>query len=196
MTSAAPNASRTAARTGYLALVFAAVRDAAVVLDPDGRIADLNPAAERLFGAAVGERLGRTTDNETPGLNAADEDGARRRALHDGRWEGEISFITLDGRSGTLQATLVALTNELGRKEGLVAIYRDISAKKAVEDALREAQKRLRFALEGRMKGCGTGVSKAETSTTARRPSGCSVTSRVRWSGAGRTTWDQNVHPR
>ncbi len=153
LTSTAPNASRTAARAEYLTLVFATVRDAAVVFDADGRIADLNPAAVRLFGAAVGQRLGRTTDNQMPGLNAADDDAARRRALHDGRWEGEIGFITLDGRSGTLQATLVALTNEPGQKGGLVAIYRDISARKAAEDALRESEKRLRFALEGANEG-------------------------------------------
>ena len=37
-------------------------------------------------------------------------------------WKGEIGFVTLDGRSGTLQATLVALTDERGRTGGLVAI--------------------------------------------------------------------------
>ena len=162
MTSTAPNASRTAAHAGFLALVFATVRDAAVVLDADGRIVDLNPAAERLFGAAEGERLSRTIDNETPGLHAADDEAARRMALHSGRWEGEIGFVTLDGRSGTLLATLVAQPDELGRPGGLVAIYRDMSAEETrarltaildterlrAEAAVRESEERHRLLFE------------------------------------------------
>ena len=196
MTSTAPNASRTAARAGYLALVFATVRDAAVVLDANGRIADLNPAAERLFGAAAGKRLGRTTANETPGLNAADDDAARHRALQDGRWEGEVGFITLDGRSGTLQATLVAVTDELGQQGGLVAIYRDISANKAAEDALRESEQRLRFALEGANEGLwdwSIDGGDVYYSAAAERMLGYEPGEMERQ--AGRTTWDQNVHP-
>ena len=196
MTSAAPNARRTAARAGYLALVFATVRDAAVVLDADGYIADLNPAAERLFGAAVGEPLRRTTDNETPGLNAADDAAARRGALKDGQWEGEIGFITVDGRPGTLQATLVPLTNQPGQKEGLVAVYRDISARKAAEDALRESEKRLRFALEGANEGLWDwSIEGGDVyySAAAERMLGYEPGEMER--RAGRTTWDQNVHP-
>ena len=44
-------------------------------------------------------------------------------------------------------------TDESGRTGGLVAIYRDITASKAAEDALRESEKRLRFALEGANEG-------------------------------------------
>ena len=196
MTSTAPNASRKAARAGYLALVFATVRDAAVVLDADGRIADLNPAAERLFGAAEGERLARTTNNATPGLNAADDDAARRGALLDERWEGEIGFVTLDGRSGTLQATLVALTDERGRTGGLVAIYRDMSARKAAEDALGESEKRLRFALEGANEGLwdwSIDGGDVYFSAAAELMLGYEPGEMERQ--AGRGTWDQSVHP-
>ena len=195
MTSTVPNASRTAARAGYLALVFATVRDAAVVLGADGRITDLNPAAEQLFGVAAGEPL-RRADNDTPGLNAAEDDAARRGALLHGRWEGEIGFVTLDGRSGTLEATLVALTNELGPNGSLVAIYRDVSASKAAEDALRESEKRLRLALEGANEGLWDWSIDGEDvyySAAAERMLGYEPGEMERQ--AGRTTWDQNVHP-
>jgi len=177
-------------------LVFATVRDAAVVLDADGRIVDLNPAAERLFGAAEGKQLGRTAHPETPGLNAADDEAARRRALHDGRWEGEIGFVTRDGRSGTLQATLVAQPDELGRPGGLVAIYRDISARKAAEDALRESEQRLRFALEGANEGLWDwSIDSGDVyfSAAAERMLGYEPGEMERQ--AGRGTWDQSVHP-
>ena len=195
MTSTAPSASRTAARAGYLALVFESVRDAVVVLDADGRIADLNPAAARLFGATAGERL-RATDNETPGLNAADDDAARRGALRVGRWEGEIGCVTLDGRPVTLQATLLAVTNETAPNGGLVAIYRDISARKAAEDALRESEKRLRLALEGANEGLwdwSIDGGDVYYSAGAERMLGYEPGEMER--RAGRTTWDQNVHP-
>ncbi|HTK54474.1 MAG TPA: PAS domain S-box protein [Gemmatimonadaceae bacterium] len=196
MSSTAPNASRTAARAGYLALIFATVRDAAVVLDADGRIADLNPAAERLFGVAVGGQVGRTTDNKTPGLNAADDAAARRDALRNGRWEGEIGFVKLDGRPVTLEATLVAITNDRGEHGGLIAIYRDISARKAAEDALRESEKRLRFALEGANEGLwdwSIDGGDVYYSAAAERMLGYEPGEMERQ--AGRTTWDQNVHP-
>jgi len=196
LTSAAPNASRTAERTGYLTLVFETVRDAAVVFDADGRITALNPAAERLFGAAAGERIGRTTDNKTPGLNGPDDDAARRGALQHGRWEGEIRFVTLDGRCGTLQATLVAAINGPGENGGIVAIYRDISARKAAEDALRESEQRLRFALEGANEGLWDWSIDGRDvyyNTAAERMLGYEPGEMERQ--AGRTTWDQNVHP-
>ena len=196
MTPTVPNASRTAAPAGYLALVFATVRDAAVVLDADGRIVDLNPAAERLFGAAEGEQLGRTMGSGTPGLNAAEDEAARRRALDKGRWEGEIGFVTLDGRSGTLQATLVAQPDELGRLGGLVAIYRDISARKAAEDALRQSEQRLRFALEGANEGLWDWrIDSGDVyfSAAAERMLGYEPGEMERQ--AGRGTWDQSVHP-
>jgi PAS domain S-box-containing protein len=196
LSSTAPNASRTAARAGYLALIFATVRDAAVVLDADGRIADLNPAAERLFGVAVGGQVGRTTDNKTPGLNAADDAAARRDARRDGRWEGEIGFVKLDGRPVTLEATLVAITNDRGEHGGLIAIYRDISARKAAEDALRESEKRLRFALEGANEGLwdwSIDGGDVYYSAAAERMLGYEPGEMERQ--AGRTTWDQNVHP-
>jgi two-component system cell cycle sensor histidine kinase/response regulator CckA len=196
LTSTAPNASHRAVHAGYLAVVFATVRDAAVLLDDDGRIVDLNPAAKGLFGAAEGERLGRAISNATPGLDAADDDAARRSALLHGRWEGEIGFVTLDGRPGTLHATLVALTDESGRTGSLIAIYRDITARKAAEDALRESEKRLRFALEGANEGLwdwSIDAGDVYFSAAAELMLGYEPGEMERQ--AGRGTWDQSVHP-
>jgi PAS domain S-box-containing protein len=196
LTFTAPNASRKTAHAAYLALVFATVQDAAVVLDADGRIVDLNPAARRLFGVASGDRLIRSTGNATPGLNAVDDDAARRGALLDGRWEGEIAFVGRDGRPGTLHSTLVAETDESGRTGGLIAIYRDVTANKAAEDALRESEKRLRFALEGANEGLwdwSIDTGDVYFSAAAELMLGYEPGEMER--RAGRGTWDQSVHP-
>ena len=196
LTSTAPNAIRKTGHAGYLSLVFSTVQDAAVVLDADGGIVDLNPAARRLFGAKQGERLARTTSHTTPGLNAADDDAARRGALLDGRWEGEIAFVSRDARPGTLHSTLVALTDESGRTGALVAIYRDVTASKAAEDALRESEKRLRFALEGANEGLwdwSIDTGDVYFSAAAELMLGYEPGEMER--RAGRTTWDRSLHP-
>ena len=195
LTSTAPNAARKTGDGGYLALVFAMVQDAAVVVDSDGRIVDLNPAAERLFGVTRGERLGRSTSSGAPGLNAADADAAQRGALLEGRWEGEVGFVSRDGRPGTLHSTLVAMTDESGRTGSLIAIYRDITASKAAEGALVESEKRLRFALEGASEGLwdwSIDTGDVYFSAAAELMLGYEPGEMEGRSGG---TWDQSLHP-
>ena len=195
MTATAPNASRGAADSDYLALVFATVQDAALVLDPDGRIVELNPAAEGLFATRRGERLKRASGLGSPGLNEAEVDAAHRAALLEGRWEGDIGFVTRDGRPRTLHSTLVAITDDSGRTGGLVSIYRDVTARKAAEEALRESEKRLRFALEGANEGLwdwSIDTGDVYFSAAAEMMLGYEPGEMERRAGG---TWDQSVHP-
>jgi PAS domain S-box-containing protein len=195
VTATGPNAGRVSGDAGYLALVFSTVLDAAVVLDSDGCIVDLNPAAERLFGAKRAERLGRDSTTAALALNPSEDDAARRTALLEGRWEGELSFVSREGRPGTLHATLVGLADESGRTGALVGIYRDITANKAAEDALRESEKRLRFALEGANEGLwdwSIDTGDVYFSAVAELMLGYEPGEMDRHTGG---TWDQSVHP-
>ena len=195
VTSTLPNVKRVGGDARHLALVFATVQDAVVVFDPDGRITDLNPAAERLFGVARGEQLPRAV-NGLPGVNAADDDAARRAALRDGRWDGRLAFIDRESQSGMLQTTVVAITDDSGRTGELLGIYRDITASKAAEDALRESEKRLRFALEGANEGLwdwSIETGDVYFSAAAELMLGYEPGEMER--RAGRGTWEQSVHP-
>jgi len=190
-----PNASRRVGDAGYLALVFASVKDAAVVLDPDGRIVELNRAAELLFGSKRGERLGRASHNGAAGIFPHGDESARRAALLHGRWEGELAFVNHEGRPGILHSILIAAHDETGRTGGLVAIHRDITAAKAAEEALRESEKRLRFALEGANEGLwdwSIDTGDVYFSAAAELMLGYAPGEMERRAGG---TWDQSVHP-
>jgi PAS domain S-box-containing protein len=195
VTSAAPNASRSGDTSGYLALVFASVQDAAVVLDPDARVVELNPAADRLFGHVRGARLARAGNNGSVGIAAGDDEAARRLALLDGRWEGELAFVGRDGRSGILHSILVAICDESRRTGGLVCIHRDITARRAAEEALRESEKRLRFALEGANEGLwdwSIDTGDVYFSAAAELMLGYEPGEMERRAGG---TWDKSLHP-
>ena len=70
------------------ALIFENIYDGIVVTDPESRIIDWNPAAERMFGYSKDQVLGKTTSILTTEVLAA--------TLHDGRWSGEINFLPVN----------------------------------------------------------------------------------------------------
>src|SRR5687768_15517168 len=80
------------------ALIFATIQDAVVVTDAHARVIDWNPGAERLFGFARAEMLGRNPADRDVGIVDASLDAeVRAITLRDGRWEGELPFTRRDG---------------------------------------------------------------------------------------------------
>ena len=192
--SAAPNEGRLA-DPRHLALIFSIVEDAVVVADPDGCVTECNPAAERLFGFARGHWLGGPTARGTPVVDAECELHARRVAIRDGRWDGELPFTRRDGQPGVLHATLAAATTESSSAPSVVAIYRDITERKSAEQALRESEKRLRFALEGANEGLWDwriDTGDVYFSAAAEIMLGYEPGEMERRAGG---TWDQSLHP-
>jgi PAS domain S-box-containing protein len=179
-----------------LALVFATIQDAVVVMDAHARIVDWNPGAERLFGFARHDVLGTTTLDAGVLFNdAALESEARMAALRDGRWEGELSFTRRDGERGVVHTIIVASQDANGEPTGLVAVHRDITERKRAEEALRESEKRFRFALEGANEGLWDwtiGTGDVYYSAAAEVMLGYEPGEMERRAGG---TWDQSVHP-
>jgi PAS domain S-box-containing protein len=126
------------------ALMFDAVSDAIIVTDLAARIADWNPAAERLFGYAREDVLGRKT-----ALLHRPEDAAALAArvlagvTEQGRWEGEITFVRADGTEGVCHTVTLPLRDERGVRLGNIGVNRDITARKAAEATLGRYQERL-----------------------------------------------------
>jgi diguanylate cyclase (GGDEF)-like protein len=123
-------------------LVFERMGDAAVVLDPDGRVLDLNEAAVALLGPLVDRNgvkpatlvehhpaLAQIVASTQQELDA--EDISVHKTLRD-----ERSVVTLDGR--TYSCRLVELREGRRRHLGRVLVLREISRFVELEEMLRE----------------------------------------------------------
>ena len=194
LNTTAPNESRLD-DPRHLALVFSMIGDAAVLTDVDGRVIDCNPAARRLFACAPGDLLAHPGSTCARGINPARAAAAREAALRDGRWEGELPFTHGDGQPGALHAVIAASRDDAGECVSLVGIYRDITARRAAENALLESEKRLRFALEGANEGLwdwSIETGDVYFSAAAEQMLGYEPGEMDRRTGG---TWDQSLHP-
>ena len=115
-----------------------------VLLDRDFRFVDLNAEAER-FGATPRERrIGTVLWDAYPGLADTDLGRAYRSAMDERRPVAlEHRHEWPDGRVAWLDMRAYPVA------EGLAVFYRDVTARKAAELALREREQRLGMVVEG-----------------------------------------------
>jgi PAS domain S-box-containing protein len=119
------------------ALIFESFYDGVVITDLAGCIVDWNPSAERLFGCAKAEALGRTlfsvlhpgeTDALTSTLLASLEQA--------GRWAGEVEFRRRDGTMCSCECVAVPLRDAEGRTIACILVHRDITERKNLQARL------------------------------------------------------------
>jgi PAS domain S-box-containing protein len=117
--------------------VMDTVADAIVTFGRDGKVHSANPAAEWLFGRRLADLIGRDIGDLIPGLAAAPSghiDAEARRA------------------DGSAAAVDVAVTPTAGG-DSFVASVRDVSERRAVEQALRQSEQRTRSILDNMLGG-------------------------------------------
>jgi PAS domain S-box-containing protein len=123
--------------------LFAAARDAVLVVDDSRTFVDANPAACRLLGLSSPELIGRRFDDflAEPGV---DLDAAWRTFLETGEQTGELRLVRPDGELKHVEYSATARF-VAGRH---LAILRDIAGRKRAEaergELLRREQLRLR----------------------------------------------------
>lgn len=132
--------------------------DAIVAKDNDGRYVLFNKGAETLTGKTAKEVLGRTDEEVFPPeiygeslrherqVRATNAVSTYEQTLPDAR--GELTLLVTKG----------PLRDSAGALRGLFGIARDISARKSVEDKLRESE--MRFATFFRSSPIGIGISR------------------------------------
>jgi PAS domain S-box-containing protein len=120
--------------------------DAIVVADRDSVIRFWNPGAERIFGHAQDEIIGRSLDVIIPErLRARHWDGYRHTvATGESRYgEGDVLAVPAlrkDGATISVEFTILPLRDEAGAMVGMAAIMRDVTTR---FDELRKLKRQL-----------------------------------------------------
>jgi PAS domain S-box-containing protein len=113
--------------------VLGAVSDAIIYADREGVIRYWNPGAERLFGFAAAEAMGRSVDIIIPEPQRARHWAGFRKVMDSGEsryGQGDILAVPGLRRDGTrvsLEFTIVPIHAEDGRMEGMISIMRDVT---------------------------------------------------------------------
>lgn len=109
--------------------------EAIVYADWEGIIRFWNAGAERLFGFAAEQALGRSLDIIIPEKLRAPHWRGFRRVMETGesRYQAgdllAVPGVRMDGRRISLEFTVTPLRDAAGRIEGIAAIMRDVTAR-------------------------------------------------------------------
>ena len=135
----------------YHLLVDAVTDYAIYMLDPAGRVISWNAGAERLKGYKPAEIIGQhysrffLPEDQRRGLPAE----ILAATLSSGRRETEGWRMRKDGKRFWALAVLHRVNDAIGRHVGFAMVTRDISERKASQDALLESERRFRILVQG-----------------------------------------------
>jgi two-component system NtrC family sensor kinase len=119
--------------------LIASAGDAIISVDAADRIDGWNPAAERVFGRSAAEATSRRITELLP---EREYRAARERLARGSAMEAfETTVTTLRETPAALAVTLSGLRNRQGGLDGLIAIVRDITTQREVENQLQQSEK-------------------------------------------------------
>lgn len=132
--------------------LVAAIGDAVVISDADGRIVTWNPAAERIFGFSEAEALGETLDLITPERHRKRHWDGYAKTMRTGETRYGTSLLKVpalhkDGRALSIAFTVALLHGADGEVTGIAAIIRDETERFQEERNLRRRVAELEEAL-------------------------------------------------
>jgi PAS domain S-box-containing protein len=129
----------------FRSLVAGVIDYAFIMLDPSGFVASWNAGAERIKGYSASEIVGRhfsqfyTDEDRAAGAPAQ----ALAIATETGRFEAEARRVRKDGSLFWANVVIDAIRDEGGELVGFAKITRDITERRAAQEALERAQEQL-----------------------------------------------------
>ena len=117
--------------------------DAIVAADQNRVITGWNTGAQEMYGWTEAEALGNAIDRllrTSATISTGTIDEILNRA---GRWDGQLEHSSRDGTRLTVDSRQVLLRDPEGNPAGIMEINRDITERKRMDDALRDAKDQL-----------------------------------------------------
>ncbi|MGC9194065.1 MAG: PAS domain S-box protein [Syntrophobacteraceae bacterium] len=131
--------------------IFNAVDDSIFILDADtGAILDINDSVPKLFGYSRQEVLGDMTGSPSSGVSPYSAEESQywiTRTMAEGPQVFHWQSRKKDGELFWVEVSLKSA--QISRERRVLAVVRDITKRKQVEEGLREAEKRYRTLFEG-----------------------------------------------
>lgn len=131
-------------RKQFLELVLNHLPDAIVTLDPERRVVDWNPGAQKMFGYTPEEAIGRRLDELVSRGAALKETGRKTAQLLSGK--AVDPFETVRHHKDGTALNVIAAGSPIMRDDvltGVVAVYTDISKQRKMEDERKEYEARI-----------------------------------------------------
>ena len=127
----------------FQSLILGQVSDAIISIDNEGRVTYLNASAERQYEVRRSDAVGRPLSDlyTYRWLSPEDEAHATKSLERQGFWRGENLHVLRSGRVLRVDSSVTVLTNKSGTPLGLLAVIRDVTEQKRIEETLREADR-------------------------------------------------------
>ncbi|MCK4779468.1 MAG: PAS domain S-box protein, partial [Candidatus Lokiarchaeota archaeon] len=133
----------------YQAKLVEDIADAIISTDLDFNIISWNKAAESIYGWKAEDTIGKNLRETIPVEYPYDEEkDVLKKFFEDGFWIGEAIQNHKDGTPINILASVSLIKDIAGNPIGAVAINRDISEQKLVEQKLKESESKLRGIFE------------------------------------------------
>jgi PAS domain S-box-containing protein len=115
--------------------------DAISVRDLEDRIVYWNRGAERMYGWAAPEVLGKSAADILVRERAPDSPTAQRTLLERGEWSGELRHVTKDGRELLVESRWTLVRDDEGQPRAKLVVNTDVTEKRRLESQILQAQR-------------------------------------------------------